>query len=484
MKKFLLALMVVAISVVLAGPAMADLKLTTKGRMDVTGMLVYKNIIDRAANAGNDSTNAWYQQELVIDPTLHINDKVRIHSRITIMERNWTGGSGDGDNFPTFAGNGVVNPLIGTITYTNYPTSNAQWDTNYRGQHNWWVERLYMSFPLMGGHLYTGRMSGGAWAYTFQDSDANRDRIKYVRKFGKVLGVGLVEKLGEDDGGLLATNGTLLTQAPAAGDTFDKSYSDTNAYAFGLVIPFSKNIVWKPLIYYIQFQGLNGYDALLLNGFGIKFAQSFSFDIEFNWRWGTWDNFFAGAASPDLERSQLSAWAEVAWRGGPFEAGLGGFWIQGEGDANTTGTNKRQAIWGLGGEFQPYLLFLSEDCGLLWNTTGVANGSAQANGSGYQSIYLRGSYKLSDSMKLSGIFGMMMADKMLAGTHWNGGTASDDLGTEIDLTFQWKLMDNLTYVVDGGYLFAGNYFDDAFGAANFDPSNDVFGFRHMLVIEW
>ncbi|PKN04388.1 MAG: hypothetical protein CVU74_07155, partial [Deltaproteobacteria bacterium HGW-Deltaproteobacteria-9] len=35
---------------------------------------------------------------------------------------------------------------------------------------------------------------------------------------------------------------------------------------------------------------------------------------------------------------------------------------------------------------------------------------------------------------------------------------SDKYGTEVDLTFKYKLFDNLEYMIGGAYLFAGDYF--------------------------
>ena len=116
--------------------------------------------------------------KMLIQPTLHINDKVRIHSRITILERVWTGNV-------QVAGNGSFDNDGG----------------DYRGNNEFWVEQLYVSFPLFGGTMYVGRMSGGSWAYPWQNTEDNRDRIKYVRKFGHVVVVGLIEKLAEGDGG-------------------------------------------------------------------------------------------------------------------------------------------------------------------------------------------------------------------------------------------------------------------------------------------
>ncbi|PIY22336.1 MAG: hypothetical protein COZ11_13085, partial [Deltaproteobacteria bacterium CG_4_10_14_3_um_filter_51_14] len=134
MKKFFVVLAVAAIALSLAVPAMADIKMTTTGYMNVRGLYLDGNIMNDSATVENKSSNAWYLMEMVIDPTLHINDKVRIHGRVTVMERVWNGGHGAESDTNSFG-----------IT--------ANRGGNYRTEHNFWWERLYMSFPLFGGTL-------------------------------------------------------------------------------------------------------------------------------------------------------------------------------------------------------------------------------------------------------------------------------------------------------------------------------------------
>jgi hypothetical protein len=451
MKRFFFGLAVVAVALCLAMPAMADLKMTTTGYMNVRGLYLDGNIRNFSETIENKSSDAWYQMEMVIDPTFHVNDKVRIHSRVTIMERVWNGGNGA--EFDT-TGFGIT----------------ANRGGNYRAEHNFWWEQLYMSFPLFDGTLSVGRMSGGAWGFPFQDSESNRDRIKYVRKFGNITILGLIEKLGEGDGA------QALTLTPAPGDRFTQSFSDTEAYAVGAVVPFSKDIVWRPLVYYIQHQqaaaNSSGYTLYISNALGLKMGPFF-LDGEINYWNRKFDNFFNPG---DLKGDQWAGWVDTGMNFGPAQVAVGGFYLQGEGDKSAADNPKRQSLTTVGEEFQPMLLLFNEDVGLLWNTAGVPNGTIGL--SGYQAIYLRGAYKLTDTMKLSGLAGYLMADKMeLENT-------DDDIGMEFDLKFEWKLMDNLTYVIDGGYLLAGNYFDDADGNPNNDLSNDVFGMRHMLEIKW
>jgi hypothetical protein len=407
--------------------------------------------------------------EMIVEPTLHINDKVRIHGQFTVLERNWNG---------NVQGNGEI----------------ANDGGDYRGSNDFWWERLYMSFPLFGGTIYVGRMGGGGWAYPFQDWEDNRDRIKYVRKIGHITVLGVIEKLVEGDGS------TRLTDRPTVNDGFDTSHGDINSYAVGAIVPFSKNIIWKPLFYYIDrqntapaagFGNADGYSAIVMNGFMLK-AGPFKLDTEINYRWTDRKNVFVNGVTglaEDWDEGQWSWWADAGVTFGPAEIALGAFFLEGTDSANAW---ENQSLWGIGQEFQPLLLLTSEDCGLLFNAANVGTAMGVPNGSsgmsGFQAYYLRAGYKISDSMQISAILGYVEADEMMAGTHWDGvRSADDEIGWEFDIGFEWKFMPNIKYVAEFAYLDAGDYWSTAGFAGNgvgTDVANDVWGMRHMLVINW
>jgi hypothetical protein len=479
MKKFLLILTVTVVALCLAAPAMADLKLTTTGYMDVTGINVNNNVIDRNIPVGvnrntNDSANSWYNMELIIEPTLHINDKVRIHSKVTIMEKNW------GSN------------MAGTYEQASLGAAGNTFD-NYRGAHNFWWEHLYMSFPLLGGTMYVGRMSGGTWGSAFMDDEDNRDRIKYVRKFGHIVLLGVIEQFVEADGG------TPLNMAQAA-DGFDTSHGDTVGYAFGGVIPFSKNIIYKPVIFYYDRQGYstatlptgfkgNGMTGLFAQDLMVK-TGPFKLLTEADYRWTDREDAFINPATgraKDWDEGVWSWWLDASFTFGPAEIAAGFFWLEGTDSVNPW---ENKNLWGLGGEFQPLYLFTSEDCGLLFDASGLPNGSAGT--SGVMAYFLRGAYKISDTMKIDAILAYVEADEMVRGSHYDGVRAADDeFGWEFDINFEWKFMPNIKYVAGFAYLDAGDYFSEVGGTTGIvgngvgtDISNNVWALHHALVINW
>ncbi|MCP4667949.1 MAG: hypothetical protein GY849_16490 [Deltaproteobacteria bacterium] len=479
MKKFFLVLIVAALTLAVAAPALAGLKLTSKGRMDVTSIYMSGNAYNRFWVEDDRHKSGkkvgYFQQELVIDPTLHVNEKVKIHGRFTIMERTWAGGDGD-DWDANMQGSGA--------------------NFNYRGAHNFWVERLWMSFPLFGGTLRVGRMPGGSWAFPWQNWDWNRDRILYLRSFGPIVLIGVYEKNFEGDDTVLFPGSrnqgrvqSPQSRGPLLEGPFDQGHSDWDSYALGAVVPFSRNIIWRPLLYYRNWEWFptnpkaHGYLFLTSQALMVK-AGIFKMDLEVNW-WNVCVTKYVydGDEWHDWQANQFAAWGEAGVHPGPFSIIFGAFYLQGaRKDADIYPWHNR-SISATGGEFQPTLLLWSEDMGLVWNSTGVNNGTTGA--SGWLGIYLRGAYKINDTMTLTGIIHQLWTDTMYSGTKMdNTGarvyTRSQNYGMEANVGFEWKFMDNLKYVFELAYLWSGPAID----GWNDVPSNNVLGMRNMLVIEW
>ncbi|MBW1787727.1 MAG: hypothetical protein JRK53_14070, partial [Deltaproteobacteria bacterium] len=205
---------------------------------------------------------------------------------------------------------------------------------------------------------------------------------------------------------------------------------DQDAYAIGAVMPFSKNIILRPLWYGIRDGRSNllgqgdqpaWYHIFMLGGI-YKFGPV-KLEHEIQYLFG--DAKGSASAGGDIKNSGWGIWAGAGMNFGPLDVDLNGFWIQG-GDHKASDKDR---TFGLptGQRFQPLLLTFSEDMGYLFNTRGVPNGSVDVNQSGYVVLYLPISFKISDDMKVGGVFGYLRADKMLDGSHHDGSRASKNL---------------------------------------------------------
>jgi hypothetical protein len=152
-------------------------------------------------------------------------------------------------------------------------------------------------------------------------------------------------------------------------------------------------------------------------------------------------------------------------------------------------TNDRTGMYGTGNMWEPLLILYSNDIGIFNDSNGVANGGTGSGNSGFLGLYLRGAYKISDSMKLSAILGWLEADEMNRGTKVDSTgaltrTADEELGWEFDVQFDWKFLPNITYSAAFGYMWAGDYWDDSDGVFGRDLSNNIYAFMHKLTIQW
>jgi len=90
---------------------------------------------------------------------------------------------------------------------------------------------------------------------------------------------------------------------------------------------------------------------------------------------------------------------------------------------------------------------------------------------GYQMLYAGVDYKATDAMTFGTIVAMSKADD-------TPGTVDDDQGLEVDLTFEWQMMDNLSYKGIVAYLSAGDYWTERVGMAK--DAEDTMALYHKL----
>lgn len=92
-----------------------------------------------------------------------------------------------------------------------------------------------------------------------------------------------------------------------------------------------------------------------------------------------------------------------------------------------------------------------------------------------QAINLGAGYAVSKNLSLQLDAWLLTANEKVS---LNGGTASDDLGTEVDLKVNWKLYDNLTWNWSLGRLMPGDAYKNAAGKADdVDVINGVLSYK-------
>ncbi|MCL7487820.1 MAG: hypothetical protein M8357_06580 [Desulfobulbaceae bacterium] len=426
MKKLLSAAVAFGMVAGVAATASA-LDLEVKGSYDGAGYWI-DGATDNGVSPFENSNDAdWYQHRFRIQPTLIVNDKVRVNSDIRMISSNtvWGGGAA-GD------------------------------DTNTADGNNFNVDKLWLVYDSPIGKWEIGRRPGGAWGTDFVSSSTNADRIFWhLPTSGPLKAYVFLQKLEEND---------KLSGVDSDGPLVSGFNGEDRDY----------------------YEGAVGYktDAMTIYG-GIGTYQKDATGQDF-WRFKTYGIIAAGPGNVVFEGDykigdssstvEIDAYAAMlAYTGtvGNISFLAGYATISGDNDNDATETNAYDVSHGTGDDFEPLYI-------LTGNRTNVLNGDAGANPvgdavrqAGVHALVATADYKVSEDMTLHGGLGWGMADDEPAG--WD-----DAYGWEADLGMSYKLYQNLTYDLHFGYWFVGD-FADLGGAAK---SDDVMLLSHHLTMKF
>lgn len=144
-----------------------------------------------------------------------------------------------------------------------------------------------------------------------------------------------------------------------------------------------------------------------------------------------------------------------------------------------SGDLEAAGLLGQGEDWEKLFILTSDNTGLDTSLGGIGGGNiveknTPMNTAGMKLMYVGGSYNVTDSISLGGIFGMAKADEARA-------TWDDDYGMELDLSLTWKFLGNLEYKAVAAHLFAGDFWKGAGGAKEID---DVSVLYHELTLSF
>lgn len=178
----------------------------------------------------------------------------------------------------------------------------------------------------------------------------------------------------------------------------------------------------------------------------------------------------------DKDADAMCYWLEVGYPMDKANFEVGYAFLSGDKDGSANDL-ENAALLGQGEDWEKLFILTGDDSGLDSSLGGDGNilevGSAM-NTAGMALMYVGGSFDVTDTITLGGIFGTAKADEAQAG--WD-----DDYGMELDLSFTWKLMDNLEYTAIAAHLMAGDFWEGATGNTKVD---DVTALYHQLVLSF
>lgn len=376
----------------------------------------------------------YWNHEFVIKPVMKVNDKIVMKSKIYLAMDKF----GQNDATAVRAGNGEEIE----------------------------VHHLYMEYMSPIGKLRVGRTSAGLWQGDFLSSDSNGNRIMYFPNWlpENVGGCVFIQKVNEND-------------SVAGNDLVD---ADTDLYEMSA---WYKTKDLKIALGY-DFWDMNqaatsDYTRNRIKGYYNQNMGNIYAEMEFSYDWGTMDWDAAGVDDTDIDTFAIMA--DVGMTMDKLDMGMMFFYASGD-DDNTDSDNESamgHVYGGLGEQFQPYTILTGRHTGMLSQDFNGANANMAM--AGVMSLGVHADFAVTDKLSLHSAVAYAQADI----DEFNGNDFDEEYGWEIDLGASYKLMDNLTYSVDFGYLMAGDFFEGYDNVLNTtSDAEDVYVLNHRLAMEF
>lgn len=330
-------------------------------------------------------------------------------------------------------------------------------DLGGRDRDNIDFDRAWMTIKSDYGTFMAGRMQGGTWGTEFNNTDTERDRVRWHDSFGDLTLYAIYEKNSEGDEGP------------------DVSDQDFDIYYLGAAYKM-ENISAGLLYGYVNDKrGIvysDKYHLFIPYVMGQFGPFGFQGEMRFN-GFGERDNDFA----KDQDIEQLALNLEGTYSMDMFQFELGYVYVRGESQKD----NKRKAYaGGIGDDWQKvWILTNSEDDGIAENLGGLGNLSQTGgllNPYGAQIYYGGVTIMPMEKLDVKFLIAYAEADKTESGI-------DKEFGWEYDLFVNYKIFDNLQYSFIAAYLDAGDFWRDAGSIPKKDLENN-FHLFHQLTLSF
>ena len=493
MKKFWVVLLSLGLIVAFAMPAAAvDVKFS--GTYYAQGFYVDNaSALDKNEAAGNASwtnnkyrgANAWYGQQFRLTTEFQVVEGLKLVTRFDAMEKRW------GDQ-AWAGGTGETQSRTQTPAGTGAATAKAQENIEW--------ERAYLDFNVPFGKFQVGYMQYLTWGTPFFNTPLTAGGIRYFFSQGPVQVVAAVEKRAEMVG-LNANNIGIGNDA------------DRDVYDLGITYKFSPGQIGLMYQYIRSAQNKtqqgNGY-LTQINAF-LPYTQltfgNFWLEAEAIYGVGTLRSYESTTALPTVggaaangsnaQNVSLNAWgayinAKYSFK--PAYVGAQFVYIGGDDNSNpdkVTGSVAQmvQANYGFNRSLILWNSDYGDNLGTMYgnNANAPASAASAADKANYANRRTAGygvnqfmdnvwfyqiyaGFKPMPKMDIKASFSIATADKAPKSDVGATGSAgyytgaavkeygSTKYGNEFDITAEYKIYDNLTYMIGAGYLWVGDYF--------------------------
>jgi hypothetical protein len=398
---------------------------------------------------GSPST-AFYYQRLRLNTTFIVHPGLFVIARADIMERAWGAAR-------TAPGTGLDTMSSGTRA----ENENIAFDLLYA---------MYVN-PL--GIIQAGYMIDGVWGTTFGDNSVTAGKVVLIYRGGPFRAGIQAGKVNDGERSAGTWNGA-VGNASDRDNSFYTAFGDFT-WKTGQVGLLAKHHIFKagrgdtvvlspslpafPFDSSTRFTVLSPYAKAQLGPVAVQAQVYYAFGSR---KWE--DPGAATARNPavlgtdEVKLSQLSAWVDALADLGMFYAGGSLAYVSGD-DFSTRDKAEGGILTG-GMDWNPTLIMFNSD------RTYWAGGLAGANGAAINGpmsnayfVQVRGGVRPIEKLDIGMSVSYAHADKALS-AQWEGR----DYGYEVDLTATYKITNNLSYMLGGGYLYTGKYLKGTSGA--------------------
>ena len=470
MKKLLILALGAFLVVAFTTAAMAETKVNFKGTYRVRAF--YNNNFKLNNESDDESKSSYFDNRLRLDFQLMPSDNLTMN--IGLTTENWRWGKNGAGAFAT------------------RPTTNQTND----GVVSFEIRYAYMDIKTGYGLFQVGRMPGDAaglatlgWTGTWLGSgflddvaDSSRDRIAYELPMGNFKLIAVYEKKHELDDGTGNLGGRTVNKYDQDWD----SWSITPVYRFsngGVACTFSYDKMnsqfrdlessavitdWLPVPVQQATAGLGGTSDIDAYYWKVNPAVALNFGpvgihveaayLNGKAQWNnpagtpaTWTDPTTGIRYDIKDEVDLQTWAfytDVTYTFGPGLAGIQYAYISGD---ESNYDYDVDGLLPLGGDFTPFLIVY--DRGLSFAGT-APNGQAM-NINDQANQWMVGGwvdYSVTEDLMLHAALGYFAVNE-IPNKNWD-----KHVGTEFDLGLKYNIMANLSYQLDLGYFWTGDYY--------------------------
>jgi len=447
MKRFWLVLLSLGLIVAFSASAMAvDVKFN--GEYYAAGMYMDKTSLMK----DQGPSTAFYFQRLRLGTDFVVSPGLKLVTRADIMERAW----GANRTAP-----GVAQDVMSAGTRSE--NENVAFDL------------LYVSYVSPIGMFNVGYQIDDVWGTVWGNSSNPKGKIAYYFKTG---GLTLVLQAGKDK-----ELSRSVTNPNGDADKDQSFYTAAGVYSWktgeaGILFKYIKNnqfrnIANTPLTPDAGFT----WDGLVSTPYVKAKLGRVALQAQIYYLYGeqSWEGNRALLGNPpDVDLNQLSGWIDATVDLGKFY--IGGSLAYVSGDDPDTKDEQEGGVLTAGLDYNPCLIMFNSD--LNYWTGNLAGHNGSVNNGPMSNAYfaqLRAGVKPIDKLDIMLSGSYATADKTPQAV-WD----SREYGYEIDLTATYKLTNNLSYMVGGGYWMVGDYYKGT--AANGQDVDDNYMILNKLTL--